>query len=176
MRPDAEYGVGIDPAKSGKPVDIRTAFELWCAVAALGVLASITLVFVVLGDRDTFTAEVTRQIEQMGTEATGGIDVALAVNVGVAVACLMGVALAAAVYAIARQLRAGKHWARLVLTGGAAFVTVSAISSFAAERQSGAASLTLDAIMILQAVLAMGATVLSHRRDASLYLAKRPPR
>lgn len=174
MRAGADYGVGMDQAKPDKPVDIRTAYELWCAVAVLGVFASIALVFVTLGERASFTEDLRRRLEEMDPKGAESIDLALAFNVGVAIACLIGIAVAAAVYVLARKMRAGKGWARLVLTGATAFVVVSVISSFAGSGRSGAAPMALDIIMILQAVLAVGATVLSHRRDASVYLAKRP--
>ncbi|WP_024794289.1 hypothetical protein [Tomitella biformata] len=164
----------MDQAKPEKPVDIRTAFELWCAVAVLGVFASIALVFVTLGDRAAYTEELTRRLNEMDPSGAATVDISLAFNLGLAIAGLFGVAIAVLVYFLARQLRAGKGWARLLLTGATAFVVVSAISSFAAERQSGIAPMALAILMILQAVLAVGATVLSHRRDASVYLAKRP--
>lgn len=176
MRPGADYGVSMDQVKREKPVDIRTAYELWSAVAVLGVLASIALVFVTLGDRETYLADVTRRLDEMDSDAAKTVDVSLVFNLGVGLACLFGIAVAGVVYVLARQLRAGKNWARLLLTGATAFVVVSAIGSFAAERPDGAAPIALDVIMILQAVLAVGATVLSHRRDASRYLAKLPQR
>ena len=173
MSVGADHGVGMGQPEREKPVDIRTAYELWCAVAVLGLLGSIALVFVTLGDREAYTKELTRRLEEMNA-ADDAINLTLAFNLGLGVAALLGVAIAAGVFLLARQLRAGKGWARLLLTGATAFVVVSAIGSFGGEGQSGIATLALGAIIILQAVLAVGATVLAHRRDASLYLAKRP--
>lgn len=177
MTAGAHYGVGMDQVEPQRPVDVRTAYELWCAVAVLGVLASITLIFVTLGDRERYLDEVTRRVQEM--QPAGGaesVDVTLAFNLGLGLAALVGVAVAGAVYFLARKLRSGKAWARLILVGATAMVTVMAISSFAAEKQSGVAPMAMEIIMILQAVLAVGATVLVHRREANLYfLARRKP-
>ena len=171
MRASADYGVGMDQAKPERPEDVRTAFELWCAVSVLGVLGSIALVFVTLGDREAYTEELTRRIEEM--DSAGGVDVALAFNVGLGIAGLVGVLVAGLVFFLARQLRAGKGWSRALLTGATAMVVVSAIGSFAGERGQGIAPMALEVVMILQAVLAVGATVLVHRQDANRYFAKR---
>ena len=74
---------------------------------------------------------------------------------------------------VARDFRG---WARVVLTGAMAAVVVSAIGSFTATTAPGAAPLVLEIITIVQAVLAVGATVLVHRRDANAYFAKPRPR
>ena len=177
-----DYGVGMGGSGLGKtarerPADVRTAYELWCGVAGLGVLGSIALVFVMLGDRAAYLVEINRQIEQM-QPANGAqtLDPDLLLNIGVAIAGVLGVVIAGLVLLLAHLMRGGRGWARVVLTGAMAAVVVSAIGSFTATTAPGAAPLVLEIITIVQAVLAVGATVLVHRRDANAYFAKPRPR
>lgn len=168
------YGGQMEKVEPERPVDVRTAFELWCAVAVLGIFASVAMVFVALGERAKFTEELTRRLAEMNPPQT--VDVDLTFNIGVALAGMFGVVIAGIVFFLAWLMRAGKGWARMLLIGATAFAAVSAISSFTAQGQSGVAPMALEIIMILQAVLAVGATVLVHRRDANLYfLPRRKP-
>lgn len=177
MTVGADYGVGMDQDRPERPQDIRTAYELWCAVAVLGVLAAIALALTTLGMREQFDEEIARRMAETGQDGTlTDSQIQLAFTIGIVFVGVLGLAAAGLVFLLARKLRAGRGWARLVLTGATAFVVVSVLSSFAGGGPSGAAPMALEIIMILQAVLAVGATVLAHRREAGAYLAKRPRR
>lgn len=70
----------------------------------------------------------------------------------------------------------GKNWARMLLTFCGVFMLVSAIPViFGLGGDGGAATLLFGGAEILQAVAAVGAIVMMHRKESNPYFLRFPP-
>ncbi|GGF95862.1 hypothetical protein GCM10007304_07170 [Rhodococcoides trifolii] len=159
------------------PVDVETARHLWFGAVLLGLFGLVLGLYSVFADRDAYVRELLQQVQAQDPSVTVSADTADSVlTVAIVVAVLMGGLVAALFWLVVTKMRAGKLWARAVLTFFGAIVVVTAIPSlFALTASNGATSVLTSVSGILQAVLAAGAIVLMHRKDSTRYfIATRP--
>ena len=160
-----------DPA----PVDIETARHLWIAVIGLGVASMLVGLWSIWSDRATFVdalmTDLTAQDPSLALPPETA-DTVLTVAMGFAL--LFAAAITALVWLTVRKMRAGRPWARSVLTGIGVVVVVTTLPSlFGLGGVSGAVAVVTTILGILQAVAAAGAVYLMHRRESTAFFARR---
>lgn len=166
-----------DPAQNTKqgtavppPHDVVTAFQLWVAVVALGVLiVPVRMIGMVLNIDDT-TAMFMDQVEQQAALDLTYDQARLWSYVIVGVAGLLLLLLFGVLLLIAYAMRRGKQWARVMLTAIAVVLVVFAVPSlFGSGAGGGVTGFADSALGIVQAVLAAGTVVLMHRDESNRY-------
>jgi hypothetical protein len=159
------------------PPDIETARQLWWGVIALNVIGStIALIARFQLDRDRYAHQLLDDMRKSDPATQVGLSFGRwavgFVFVGAGVVLLL---FAALLLVLVWRMRAGKTWARLMLTVYGAVIFVSGIPAvFGVGSDPDWAGVATSAIAIVQAVLAGGALFLMHRRDSILYFL--PPR
>lgn len=158
------------PSAPEPPVDVVTAFQLLCAVAALGVVNMIATLLAIYADRDTFIdqllVEVTAQDPSLEISRSTAESV---LAVGLGLTGLIGLGVTALFLLFAFKMRAGRNWARMVVTMCGVIMVFFAIPSLFGLGDGGVALLISGAAGILQAVLVVGAIVLMHRTESNKY-------
>lgn len=160
-----------DPA----PVDIETSRHLWIVVIGLGVASMLVGLWSIWSDRDVFVdalmVDVTAQDPSLALPPETA-DTVLTVAMGFAL--VFAAAITALVWLVVRKMRAGKLWARAVLTAIGVVVVVTTLPSlFGLGGVSGATAVVTTILGILQAVAAAGAVYLMHRRESTEYFLRR---
>lgn len=164
---------------SDAPVDIETARHLWLGVIALGVVSMLIGLYTVFVDRDAFLegflADLEAQDPSLVLPPDTADDVVLTALV---LAALFALGFAALILLVVRKMRAGKLWARSVLTVIGVVITVTTVPTlFGLGSVAEATAVVTSVLGILQAVAAAGAVYLMHRRESTEYfLSKRKPR
>jgi hypothetical protein len=159
------------------PVDVETARHLWFGVVVLGLFGLVLGMYSVFTDRDAYVQQLLEQVKAQDPSVTVSAETVDSVlTAGIAVAAVFGIAMAALFWLVVTKMRAGKMWARAVLTFFGAIIVVTSIPSlFALTASGGAVSILTSVSGILQAVLAAGAIVLMHRKESTQYfVATRP--
>lgn len=174
-------GGSANPSASGRrakppgpppPHDVQTAFQLWLAVIALGVLiVPLRIVGMALNIDDT-TDMFMNQIEQQPALDMTYEQARVWSYVAVGVAGLLLLSLLGIVLAIAYAMRRGKQWARIALTAIAVFLVVFAVPAIFGGAGTGWVAFFDSALGIVQAVLAAGSIVLMHREEPNQYFAR----
>lgn len=171
----------LPPATTGPgrpvPVDVQTAFQLWWGVAGLGVVYLFGALAMVYADRDAYTDQLLKDF------AAQNVEVALTRStaeqlllVGLGITALLGFAVTALFLLFVYRMRRGRNWARMVLTMIGIFLLFSAIPTiFGFGAAGGGAAVVVGVAGIVQAVLAVGAIVLMHRRESNRYFLRLPP-
>ncbi len=157
------------------PVDIETARHLWIVVIGLGVASMLVGLWSIWSDRGVFVdalmTDLTAQDPSLALPPETA-DTVLTVAMGFALA--FAAAIAALVWLAVRKMRAGKLWARAVLTGIGVVVVVTTLPSlFGLGGVSGTVAVVTTILGILQAVAAAGAVYLMHRRESTEYFVRR---
>ncbi|WP_395704789.1 hypothetical protein [Rhodococcus ruber] len=159
------------------PVDVETAFQLWCAVAVLGLVYLGASVLLMWERRDEFvdqmTAELARQTPpvDMPRESLESL-----LPLGFGITAVLGLVFTGLFVLVAFAMRRGRNWARMLLTMIGVFLTVTAIPTvFGVGALGGGAGLVIGLVSILQGVCSVGAIVLMHRREPNLYFLRLPP-
>ena len=166
------------PEPKPVPADVVTAFQLWFVVAALGVVYLVAALLFVHSDRATFVNQLMdefarQQIDPLPTRAE--VDQLLTLGL-VGTGLLMTALLGGLTILFAFKMRKGKNWARMLLTMAGVFTVVSAIPTlFGVGAATGPAALVMGGAGILQAVVALGAIVLMHRKESNAYFLNLPP-
>lgn len=152
-------------------MDVVTAFQLLCAVAALGVVNMIATLLAVYADRASYVDQLLRDVAAQDAGVEIGRDTAEALlMVGLGLTALVGFAVTALYVLFVFKMRAGRNWARMLVTMIGVIMVFFAIPAlFGLGAGSGAAAMVAGGAGILQAVLAVGAVVLMHRGDANRY-------
>ncbi|MGC0365457.1 hypothetical protein ABH922_003441 [Rhodococcus sp. 27YEA15] len=165
---------GGRPAEPEPPIDVVTAVQLWWAVAILGVLQGGAMIAVILGRKSMFVDEMMKNPAAAEAGLTRSeVDAMFPLVIGV---CVVMIVVVTAVFLLfVRSMSRGKNWARMLLTFGGVFMVVSAIPVFTGLGDGGGAMLLLGGAQILQAVAAVGAIVMMHRRDSNPYFLRFPP-
>ncbi|QCQ92327.1 hypothetical protein [Rhodococcus sp. SGAir0479] len=165
------------PERRPVPADVTTAFQLWFAVIALGVVYLVAALMFVHSDRATFVDQLMDELakQQPGLEVSRSeVDQLLTlglVGTGVVLALVLG----GLTVLFAFKMRKGRNWARMVLTMAGVFTVFSAIPTvFGAGAATGTAALVMGGAGILQAVVAVGAIVLMHRKESNAYFLNLP--
>jgi Mn2+/Fe2+ NRAMP family transporter len=153
------------------PVDVLTAFQLLCGVAALGVVNLLASLAAVYGDRATYVDQLTRDLRaQDPTLDVSASTVEALVLVGLGLSALVGLGITGLYLLFVFKMRSGRNWARMLVTmAGVLTVFVAVPTLFGLGAGGGAAVMISGGAGILQAVLSVGAVVLMHRADSNRY-------
>lgn len=171
----------MPPAQQEKrpvPADVVTAFQLWFVVAALGVVYLAAALFFVHSDRSSFVDQLMDEFAKQNIDplpTRTEVDQLLTLGL-VATGVILTLVLGGLTILFAFKMRKGKNWARMLLTMAGVFTVFSAIPTlFGAGAGSGTAALLMGGAGILQAVAAIGAIVLMHRKESNAYFLNLPP-
>ena len=158
------------------PVDVGTAYQLWCGVLILGIVSTVTSLAVMWRDRQAFVDQLMDQMPEMsGSEAMTRDDWLALIPFGLGAAAVGSFVILGLLYLVVRQMRRGKNWARMLLTLVGVFMTLSTVPTlFGVGAGAGVEGWVLGIVGILQAVLTVGAIVLMHRRESNLYFLRIP--
>ncbi|AOW93202.1 hypothetical protein BFN03_12635 [Rhodococcus sp. WMMA185] len=158
------------------PVDVGTAAQLLWAVAGLGLIQALVGTIVILGEKSTFVDQLlsdprvtSNEIDLSRTAAENLFYVGIGV-LGVFILLFTTLFLL-----FVHFMRKGRNWARMLLTLGCATIVAWAIMAVSATGSGGSGALVLGGVQILQAVAAVGAIVLMHRKDSTAYFLRLPP-
>ncbi|AVP69908.1 MULTISPECIES: hypothetical protein [Prescottella] len=178
-QPQGQYPMPpVQQEKRPVPADVLTAFQLWFVVAALGVVYLVAALLFVHSDRASFVDQLMdefakQQIDPLPTRAE--VDQLLTLGL-VATGVILTLVLGGLTILFAFKMRKGKNWARMLLTMAGVFTVFSALPTvFGAGQGSGTAALLMGGAGILQAVAAIGAIVLMHRKESNAYFLNLPP-
>ncbi|MDN5749582.1 MAG: hypothetical protein L0H64_13880 [Pseudonocardia sp.] len=159
------------------PPGVRIAYELWCVVALLGVVATVGVILVMSSMQDTLVDELMdRFADGVGGQPLTRADAVSGFHVTLGIFGVIGAVLVALVVLFARKLLRGRGWARAVLLGITAILVVVGFEGLLGYDGSGAGAIVLEIASILQAVLAVGASVVAHRGEANRYFVGKPKR
>ncbi|MFD4294356.1 hypothetical protein ACFWPA_07060 [Rhodococcus sp. NPDC058505] len=151
-------------------MDVVTAFQLLCAVAALGVLNMIASLCAVYADRETYVDQLLRDVAAQDASVQIGRDTADSLMiVGLGLTGLIGLGITALYLLFVFKMRAGRNWARMLVTMAGVLMVFMAIPVLFGLGGGGAAVMIAGGAGILQAVLVVGAIVLMHRADSNRY-------
>ncbi|MFZ2527694.1 MAG: hypothetical protein WAX14_08585 [Rhodococcus sp. (in: high G+C Gram-positive bacteria)] len=158
------------------PVDVGTAYQLWCGVLIFGVVSTITSAVVMWRERHAFVDQMLAQMPAMSEADTPTRDqMLMLLPFGLGIAAVGGLVILGLLYLVVRQILRGKNWARMLLTLLGVFMTLSTVPTlFGVGAGTGAESWVLGIVGILQSVLTVGAIVLMHRRESNLYFLRIP--
>jgi hypothetical protein len=156
-------------ARPDRPVDVTKAFVLWLASVAVSLVGQLLAYPAASG---MVREAVARGAESSGTPIPAA-DLETIIRVGLAVGVALIVVLSAVWVLVGFKLRAGRNWARVLIT----VVTVLGVISMLA---------TADGFSSLAAILALGQNLLAiavvvyvYRPESSAYFSKPkagPPR
>ncbi len=151
------------------PVDVRTAWQLWWGVVVLGVLRLIAGSVGRYGHRHTIARNVYNQLHTQQPQ-TPLSTFELMVTLLIVLSVVFGLGIAAAVVAVAYQLRRGKLWARTLFDVATVVLVLGGVNAmFGLGSVAGAGDMLAGAAAILQAVLACFAVFLCHRTESAAY-------
>ncbi|WP_072690728.1 hypothetical protein [Rhodococcus marinonascens] len=158
------------------PVDVGTAAQLLWVVAGLGLIQALVAMTAILGEKSTFADQLLNEPAITSSEIDLSRDTAenlLFVAIGfLGLFILMFTAL---FLLIVYFMRKGRNWARKLLTIGCATIVALTVMAVSTTESGGGAELALGGVQILQAVVAVGAVVLMHRKDSAAYFLRLPP-
>jgi hypothetical protein len=161
---------GPPTAAGAPPKDIQTAFNLFIAHIVLGVLGAI-LSFALVGPIvDVALRQAGVRASDLGPQ--GQAQVEAAVRTGIIVTVIVAVVLLALYIFFVFRMRAGKNWARIVLTVLSALSVLSALfnfGSFGTFLNAGALGVISVIITIIQLILIITAVVFMYRPAANAY-------
>lgn len=167
----------MPPPQVPAPVDVGTATQLWWGVAGLGVVQIFAVIAFAFGQRssvvDQFMADPA--LLEAGTQVSrGSVEVMFAVALVFVTAMMLG---SVALFVLfVHLMREGRNWARMLLTMVGAMMAMLALQILIGVGSlDGGLNLTMGGVQILQAVVAVGAIALMHRKDSNAYFLKFPP-
>ena len=161
--------------KSEPPTDVVTAIQLWWAVAVLGVVLGGAMIAMMLGQKSSFIDEMMSNPAAADAGLTRS-DIESVFPMAVVVSVIMILVFTALFLLVVRSMSRGKNWARMLLTFGGVFMVVSAIPVILGLGGGGdGATLLFGGAQILQAVAAVGAIVMMHRKESNPYFLRFPP-
>lgn len=190
--PDAEGATGGSPAPGEPPTDpgiappaepagpppeeIHTAWVLWLAAAAFGLLGMlINSATASFGDLPTATRDAFR--DAVANTGSADVSVESMFSIALAAGAVLALIVAAVTVWLAFRLRAGKGWARTMLDIVAIFLVVDAVSvvigvfggvATAGER-GDVISFVVIALQILAGLCAATAVWRQHKAEAIQY-------
>ncbi|MGE2768203.1 hypothetical protein ACQGAO_05990 [Rhodococcus sp. 1.20] len=173
------YGPGYNgypgPApKPEPPTDVVTAIQLWWAVTALGLVQGGAMIWMLLGQKSMFVDEMLRNQAAVDAGLTRS-DVEGMFPLVIVFSAVLVVIVTAVFLLFVRAMSRGRNWARMLLTFCGVFMLVSAIPViFGLGGDGGAATLLFGGAEILQAVAAVGAIVMMHRKESNPYFLRSP--
>lgn len=162
-------------SKPEPPTDVVTAIQLWWAVTILGVVQGGAMIMMMLGQKSAFIDEMLANPAAADAGLTRS-DVESVFPMAVVVAVVMILVFTGLFLLVVRSMSRGKNWARMLLTFGGAFMVVSAVPVILGLGGGGdGATLLFGGAQILQAVAAVGAIVMMHRKESNPHFLRFPP-
>lgn len=157
------------PPPPPRPVDVGTAQQLWWGIAGVGIVQVIASAILGLQQKATLAEQMRADLEQAGQPA-GETTAEFMVTIALALAVLVGFAVAGLGLLFAHHLGKGKLWARTLLTVAGVWLVLMALGTlFALDTVSGGAALVAGGATLVQGVLAAGAIFLAYRPDSTAY-------
>ncbi len=175
-----QFGGGMPPAGFGmappplsdpeqragqRPASVNTAFFLWMGNAVLGILATVAMIVLL----DTVVA---REVAASGVSAELGESVTSLARSAAMVAATISAILAGLMILFVFKMRAGRNWARILLTvlGALSILgTLSDLGSLAANFEVGGPGILLGLLAIAQPLLVIGGLVMMYLADSNRY-------
>lgn len=159
------------PIPRPAPVDVETARHLWFGVVLIGALSALYSVWTLFGAREEFAQSLLDELAAQGSAADMTVESTQSmVTVMLVVTIFVVMGFGALVLFWVKRMRAGKVWARMLLTVIGSFIVFTTILDlFAMASTAGAMNLVMGVIGIGQGVLAAGAIYLMHRRESNEY-------
>ncbi len=168
-------GGGSGDERPEAPPAVRIAYELWCVVAVLGIGTTIGVILLMSGLQDTVVDEMLEQFSGgVNGQPVTRADVVSSFHVSLGVIGVLGAVVIGLTWLVAHRMLRGKAWARAALVGFTAIITVIGFEGLLGFNSGG--SIVLEVCSILQAVLAIGASVIVHRGEAHRYFYGGRPR
>ncbi|MFZ2178890.1 MAG: hypothetical protein WAW17_33625, partial [Rhodococcus sp. (in: high G+C Gram-positive bacteria)] len=175
-----QYGYPPQPAPEPErpvPVDVGTAAQLLWIVAGLGLVQALAAMIIVVGERATFVDELMNNPGVVSGEVDitrENVEMLFYVGIGLTVAII--VLLTALFLLFVRFMRKGRNWARMLVSIVSVMMIVWTVPVlFGLGSDGSTTSLVVGGVQILQAVVALGAVVLMHRKDSNSYFLRFPP-
>lgn len=161
--------------KPEPPTDVVTAVQLWWAVAALGLVQGVAMISLLLGQKSMFVDEMLKNQAAVDAGLTRA-DVDGMFPLVIVTAVVMIVIVTVVFLLFVRSMNRGKNWARMLLTFVGIFMVVFAIPVvFGLGSDGSTSTLLFGGAEILQAVVAVGAVVMMHRKESNPYFLRFPP-
>lgn len=164
-------------AERPAPVDVETARHLWWGVALIGLINAFLTLTTVFGSRGEFAQTLVDDVRAQNSEMELTIDSAQSyLTAALVVTMVIIVGFGALFVYWVSKMRAGKMWARMLLTMiGSLTVFLAIPDLFGLVSADGALPVVMTVLGIGQGVLAAGAIVLMHRRESNEYFARSRP-
>ena len=171
-----EPGDAPDERPGPPPEEIHTAWILWLAASAFGLIGMlINSATASFGDLPPATRDAFR--DAVASAASADITVESVFSIALAVGAVLALIAAAVAVWLAFQLRAGKGWARTMLDIVAIFLIVDAVSVIigvfggvaTAGERGEVVSFVVIAFQILAGLCAATAVWRQHRAEAMRY-------
>lgn len=149
-----------------KPQEVETAFRLWIGSVIVGLIGAV-LTFLQL--------PALIDVAIQSTPATPGLseeNLRLGIQVGIIVGAVVGLAFVALYLLFTFKMRAGRNWARIVLTilGGLSIIfTLFSLGTIGQQFASGALGAVTGVLTILQLLLEIAAIYFMFRPAANQY-------
>ena len=159
------------------PVDVGTAAQLLWAVAVLGLIQALGAMVLVVGEKSTFVDELMKNPSFTSGEVDMTRDsVEKLFYVGIGFTVVLILILTGLFLLFVHFMRKGRNWARMLITIACVMMVVWTIPVlFGIGSDGTGTALALGGVQILQAVVAVGAVVLMHRKDSNSYFLRLPP-
>ena len=161
----------LEPTPRPAPVDVETARHLWWGVALIGALSALYSVWTLFGAREEFAQSLLDELAAQDAAADMTVESTQSmVTVMLVVTIFVVIGFGALFLFCVNRMRAGKMWARMLLTVIGSFIVFTTILDlFAMASTAGAMNIVMGVIGIGQGVLAAGAIYLMHRRESNDY-------
>ncbi|OZC47309.1 hypothetical protein CH294_15055 [Rhodococcus sp. 14-2483-1-1] len=161
----------LEPTPRPAPVDVETARHLWWGVALIGALSALYSVWTLFGAREEFAQSLLDELAAQDAAADMTVESTQSmVTVMLVVTIFVVIGFGALFLFWVKRMRAGKMWARMLLTVIGSFIVFTTILDlFAMASTAGAMNIVMGVIGIGQGVLAAGAIYLMHRRESNEY-------
>ncbi|QII05115.1 hypothetical protein BH93_06730 [Rhodococcoides fascians A25f] len=166
-----QSGPELEPTPRPAPVDVETARHLWWGVALIGALSALYSVWTLFGAREEFAQSLLDELAAQDAAADMTVESTQSmVTVMLVVTIFVVIGFGALFLFWVKRMRAGKMWARMLLTVIGSFIVFTTILDlFAMASTAGAMNIVMGVIGIGQGVLAAGAIYLMHRRESNEY-------
>jgi magnesium-transporting ATPase (P-type) len=166
-----QSGPELEPAARPAPVDVETARHLWWGVALIGAISALYSVWTLFGARAEFAQSLLDDLAAQGAAADMTVESTQSMVTVMLVVTLFVVAGFGALFLFwVKRMRAGKMWARMLLTIiGSITVFTTILDLFAIASSTGAMNIVMSVLSIGQGVLAAGAILLMHRKESNEY-------
>ncbi|MDI9897675.1 hypothetical protein QM797_23390 [Rhodococcus sp. IEGM 1381] len=164
-------GPELEPTPRPAPVDVETARHLWWGVALIGALSALYSVWTLFGAREEFAQSLLDELAAQDAAADMTVESTQSmVTVMLVVTIFVVLGFGALFLFWVKRMRAGKMWARMLLTVIGSFIVFTTILDlFAMASTAGAMNIVMGVLSIGQGVVAAGAIYLMHRRESNEY-------